>query len=72
MALVDEDTNSKPTADANRAVRDNIAVQLTPLVTKLITNTRGAVGWPNFKLMQLTLSGGQILVVKLFFKYLGG
>ena len=69
MTLVDEDTNSIPTEDSNAAIQGNVTVQVTPLVTKLITITRGSyfqinttdiVWWANSQLMQMVQSDGQV------------
>ena len=76
VTLVDEDTNSILTDNANRAIQANAlqcgnavnqyAGQLCEqckwchLMTKFWTNASCAICWPNFLLMQVAPSGGQI------------
>ena len=58
--LADEDTNSILTGNANRAIQDYVAIQLTKcggqicnlykwchVVVKFATNVSGAIRWPN-------------------------
>ena len=54
MTLADEDTNSKLTDNAKRAVQGNDAMQV------MKTYVSGAIWWPNSQLMEVTPSGGQI------------
>ena len=66
VTLADEDSNSIPTSDVNRAFLGNVAMQVAPsdgqhwikckwhhLVTKLVTNSRSANCWPNLQLMHV-------------------
>ena len=68
-----EDTNSKLTDNANRAIQGNVAAQVTRpggqlwkqckwrhLITKFWTNPSCATWWPNMQLMQVVPSGRQI------------
>ena len=73
MTLADEDTESKLTDNAKRAIQGNEAMQVAPsggqicnlfkwrhLVAKFETNASGTIWWPNLELMQVVPSGGQI------------
>ena len=56
VTLADEDSNSIPTDDVNRAILGNVAMQVAPLYTqfivaKLETNSKSANCWPNLQLM---------------------
>ena len=70
VTLADEDSNSIPTNDVNRAILGNLAMQVAPLggqnwnwskwqhwVDKLVTRSPNC--WPNLQLMHVVLSGGQ-------------
>ena len=69
MTLADEDTKSKLTDNAKRAIQDN-ALQCNAsdvdlckwrhLVAKFATHASGPIWWPNLLLMQVAPSGGQI------------
>ena len=72
VTLADDDSNSIPTDDVNKAILGNVAIQVAPsggqqwnkckwhhLVTKLVTNSRKPNCWPNLQLMHVVLSGGQ-------------
>ena len=56
MTLADEDTRSKPTDNAKRAIQGNEAMQ----VMTMLTFANGAIWWSNLQLMQVAPSGGQI------------
>ena len=51
VTLADEDNNSLPTDDANRAILGNVA--------KSVTNARSANFWPNLQPMQVAPPAGQ-------------
>ena len=54
VTLVDEDTKSILTDNANRAIQGNVAMHVTnSLVCKYVTNPSGAIWWPNLQLMQM-------------------
>ena len=50
MTLADEDTNSIPTAQANRAILDTAAMQL---VATCATIASGITWWPNLQPIQV-------------------
>ena len=56
VTLADEDTNSIPTDNANRAIQDNVALQWYKLVANFRTNASGATRWPNFEPMQIMVA----------------
>ena len=56
VTLADEDTNSIPTDNANRAIQDNVALQWYKLVANFRTNASGATQWPNFEPMQIMVA----------------
>ena len=72
--LADKDVNSNQTDNANKAIQDNLAMQVTQpcdnicnlckqrhLMTDIWTNPSGAAWWPNLHFMERTQFGGQIL-----------
>ena len=73
MTLADEDTNSKLTDNAKRAIQGNEAMQVIKtngpignlckwrhLVAKFTIIVSGAIWWLYLQLMQVAPSGGQI------------
>ena len=54
LSLADEDTNSKLTDNAKRAIQGNEAMQV------MLTYASGAIWWPNLKLMQVVPFSGHI------------
>ena len=54
VTLADEDTKSKLTDNAKRAIQGNEAMQV------MSTYASGAIWWPNLKLMQLVPFSGHI------------
>ena len=53
VTLADEDTKSKLTDNAKRAIQGNEAMQV------MSTYASGAIWWPNLKLIQVAPSCGQ-------------
>ena len=60
MTLVNEDTKSILTDNANRAIQGNVAMHVTQPKGTFITNASGAIWWPNWQPMKVVTSGGQI------------
>ena len=56
VTLADEDTNSIPTNDANRAIQGNVAMQWCNLMANLRTNASGATLYPNFEPTQIMVA----------------
>ena len=53
VTLANEDTNSIPTDNANRAIQGNVAMHWCNLVANFRTNASGATSCPNFEPMQV-------------------
>ena len=61
VTLVDEDTKSILTDNANRVIQGNQAMHVTnSLVCKFVNNASGAIWWSNLEPIQVVTSGGQI------------
>ena len=57
VTLVDEDTKSILTNNANRAIQGLVAIQVTHPRGQIVTNASGAIRWPNLQLMQVAEFG---------------
>ena len=62
VTLADEDTKSKLTDNAKKAIQGNEAMQAmqTGNQCKFVINASGAIWWSKLQLMQVAPSGGQI------------
>ena len=67
VTLADDDTNPIVTDDANRAIHNNVATQVTqPLQTMQVAPpddqilNQSKMWWPNLQLMQVAPSDGKI------------
>ena len=52
VTLADEDSNSIPADDVNRAILGNVAMQVAPPGAKIETNASGTTWWRNLQLIQ--------------------